>query len=163
HTLDEAALKEGHCFLHERQLYTRTTKNLGDDTLTDLLPAQLDALRAERRVIVQPLPHGDHHRPAVFSPHLHAAETSTASRPAQPRTARTRLARLGQWRTAPLPLDDREPQLAPAQEAAVRMALSEPFAVLTGGPGCGKSFTVRTVVDVVEEAGGRVALAAPTG
>ncbi|CAN3985951.1 SF1B family DNA helicase RecD2 [Kitasatospora purpeofusca] len=163
HTLDEAALKEGHCFLHERQLCARTTKNLGDDTLVDLLPAQLDALRAERRVIVQPVPHGDHYRPAVFAPHLLAAETSVASRLARLRATATRLARLGQWHTAPLPLDTRNLRLAPAQEAAVRMALGEPVSVLTGGPGCGKSFTVRTVVDVVEAAGGRVALAAPTG
>ena len=54
-------------------------------------------------------------------------------------------------------------ELAPAQEAAVRMALTEPVSVLTGGPGCGKSFTVRAIVDIVEAAGGRVGLAAPTG
>ncbi|MFI5534133.1 ATP-dependent RecD-like DNA helicase [Kitasatospora sp. NPDC051853] len=53
--------------------------------------------------------------------------------------------------------------LAPAQEAAVRMALTEPVSILSGGPGCGKSFTVRTIVDVVEKAGGTVSLAAPTG
>ncbi|MFD5081705.1 helix-hairpin-helix domain-containing protein [Kitasatospora sp. NPDC058406] len=163
HTLDEAALKEGHCFLYERQLCARTTKNLGDDTLAGLLPAQLDALRAEHRVIVQPVPHGDHYRPAVFAPHLLAAETSVASRLARLRATGTRLARLEQWHTAPLPFDARDLRLAPAQEAAVRMALGEPVSVLTGGPGCGKSFTVRTVVDVVEAAGGRVALAAPTG
>src|SRR6266511_997619 len=33
--------------------------------------------------------------------------------------------------------------LSPEQEAAVRLALTERVAVLTGGPGCGKSYTVR--------------------
>ena len=38
-------------------------------------------------------------------------------------------------------------ELAPEQEQAVRLALTEQVAVLTGGPGCGKSFTVRSIVD----------------
>jgi ATP-dependent exoDNAse (exonuclease V) alpha subunit len=39
--------------------------------------------------------------------------------------------------------------LAPEQEEAVRLALTSRVAVLTGGPGCGKSFTVRSVVALV--------------
>ena len=38
--------------------------------------------------------------------------------------------------------------LAPEQEQAVRLALTEKVAVLTGGPGCGKSFTVRSIVEL---------------
>jgi hypothetical protein len=38
--------------------------------------------------------------------------------------------------------------LAPEQEQAVRLALTSRVAVLTGGPGCGKSFTVRSVVEL---------------
>jgi exodeoxyribonuclease V alpha subunit len=34
--------------------------------------------------------------------------------------------------------------LATDQEQAVRLALTSRVAVLTGGPGCGKSFTVRS-------------------
>ena len=37
-------------------------------------------------------------------------------------------------------------RLAPEQADAVRLALTSKVAVLTGGPGCGKSFTVRSVV-----------------
>jgi exodeoxyribonuclease V alpha subunit len=36
--------------------------------------------------------------------------------------------------------------LAPEQADAVKVALTQKVAVLTGGPGCGKSFTVRSVV-----------------
>jgi exodeoxyribonuclease V alpha subunit len=35
--------------------------------------------------------------------------------------------------------------------------------VLTGGPGCGKSFTVRSVVELARAKGARIVLAAPTG
>ena len=38
--------------------------------------------------------------------------------------------------------------LAPGQQDAVKLALTSKVAVLTGGPGCGKSFTVRSVVEL---------------
>ncbi|MDT0306329.1 ATP-dependent RecD-like DNA helicase [Streptomyces sp. DSM 44917] len=53
--------------------------------------------------------------------------------------------------------------LAPEQEQAVRLALTERVAVLTGGPGCGKSFTVRSVVELARARRAKVLLAAPTG
>ena len=45
----------------------------------------------------------------------------------------------------------------------MRLALTSKVAVLTGGPGCGKSFTVRSVVDLDRAEGARIVLAAPTG
>ncbi|MET8577199.1 ATP-dependent RecD-like DNA helicase [Streptomyces sp. NPDC005012] len=54
-------------------------------------------------------------------------------------------------------------ELAPEQEAAVRLALTEKVAVLTGGPGCGKSFTVRSIVELARAKQAKVVLAAPTG
>ena len=53
--------------------------------------------------------------------------------------------------------------LAPEQEAAVRLALTERVAVLTGGPGCGKSYTVRAIVALARAKGAKILLAAPTG
>ena len=49
------------------------------------------------------------------------------------------------------------------QEAAVATCLGAGVAVLTGGPGTGKSTTVRAVVGRLEAAGLEVALCAPTG
>ncbi|MBB0244580.1 AAA family ATPase, partial [Streptomyces alkaliphilus] len=54
-------------------------------------------------------------------------------------------------------------ELAPEQREAVRLALTEKVAVLTGGPGCGKSFTVRSVVELARAKRAKVVLAAPTG
>jgi exodeoxyribonuclease V alpha subunit len=53
--------------------------------------------------------------------------------------------------------------LAPEQEAAVKLALTKKVAVLTGGPGCGKSFTVRSIVELARAKKAKVVLAAPTG
>ncbi|WP_405972155.1 ATP-dependent RecD-like DNA helicase [Streptomyces sp. NBC_00988] len=54
-------------------------------------------------------------------------------------------------------------ELAPEQEAAVKLALTKKVAVLTGGPGCGKSFTVRSIIELARAKKAKVVLAAPTG
>ena len=53
--------------------------------------------------------------------------------------------------------------LAPEQAAAVQLALTERVAVLTGGPGCGKSHSVRAIVALARAKRAKVVLAAPTG
>ncbi|MEU9251318.1 ATP-dependent RecD-like DNA helicase [Streptomyces sp. NPDC048270] len=53
--------------------------------------------------------------------------------------------------------------LAPEQRDAVRLALTRKVAVMTGGPGCGKSFTVRSIVELARAKKAKVVLAAPTG
>lgn len=53
--------------------------------------------------------------------------------------------------------------LDPSQEAALRTVLSSPVAVLTGGPGTGKTTLVRAVLRVWADQGVRASLAAPTG
>ncbi|MEK2491056.1 ATP-dependent RecD-like DNA helicase [Kitasatospora purpeofusca] len=163
HTLDDSAVRDGQTFLHDTQLFRKTAENLRDESLEELLPAQLDVLASERRVVLQDLPDRGRLRTAVFTPRLHAAETSAASRIARLRSATTRLASRHPWGKGPLPLLDSATRLTDEQEAAVLMAVTEPVSVLTGGPGCGKSFTVKAVLDLVEAVGGRVGLAAPTG
>src|SRR5690606_9440533 len=53
--------------------------------------------------------------------------------------------------------------LAEAQQRAVREALSQKVCVLTGGPGCGKSFTVASIVTMAMVKDAKIILAAPTG
>jgi exodeoxyribonuclease V alpha subunit len=53
--------------------------------------------------------------------------------------------------------------LALAQEAAVGMALTAPVSVLTGGPGTGKTHTLRALLALARAKGLRCVLAAPTG
>ena len=53
--------------------------------------------------------------------------------------------------------------LAEDQQAAVRQALDHQVFILTGGPGTGKTFTLRRIVDGFAAQGYRILLAAPTG
>ncbi len=53
--------------------------------------------------------------------------------------------------------------LTPQQMDAVQAALSSRVAVLTGGPGTGKTTTVRSIIRLAEATGARTLLASPTG
>lgn len=54
-------------------------------------------------------------------------------------------------------------ELAPEQQKAVSMGLSEKFLVITGGPGTGKSTITNAILKVTEKITGKILLAAPTG
>jgi len=54
-------------------------------------------------------------------------------------------------------------QLAPSQQAAVRVALASKVLVITGGPGVGKTTLVNSLLKIVAAKGVSIALAAPTG
>lgn len=53
--------------------------------------------------------------------------------------------------------------LAPEQLEAIRMVLLSPVSIITGGPGCGKSFILDLVLKSLHLAGYKGHLAAPTG
>ncbi|HEX2327001.1 MAG TPA: ATP-dependent RecD-like DNA helicase, partial [Chloroflexota bacterium] len=54
-------------------------------------------------------------------------------------------------------------RLAPEQEAGVQMVLTCPVSILTGGPGTGKTHTLRAIMAMALAKGMRCVLAAPTG
>ncbi|MBI4882293.1 MAG: ATP-dependent RecD-like DNA helicase [Planctomycetes bacterium] len=54
-------------------------------------------------------------------------------------------------------------ELAPEQEEAVRRAFTSRLGVITGGPGVGKTTIIKLLVDLAEQRGDEVKLAAPTG
>ncbi len=53
--------------------------------------------------------------------------------------------------------------LSQQQQEAVRAALTNKVMVLTGGPGTGKTTTLRAIIELLRARGGSVILAAPTG
>lgn len=56
-------------------------------------------------------------------------------------------------------------RLAPSQRNAVKLCLSHPISIMTGGPGSGKTTTLRFILDIYKAAfpANEVLLAAPTG
>jgi exodeoxyribonuclease V alpha subunit len=169
YTLSQAA-DDGHCYLPEPTLIADATTIL--DVAGDLIGPCLDELVTEQGVIREPVgPVGDQApAPAVYLVPFHRAETSLAAGLlGLLGLLGTRADRLAgfqavDWDTALAWLRTRTGQdLAPGQQQAVQVALTSKVAVLTGGPGCGKSFTVRSVVELARAKGATVVLVAPTG
>ncbi|GAA0691989.1 ATP-dependent RecD-like DNA helicase [Streptomyces malaysiensis subsp. malaysiensis] len=159
---------QGHCYLPEEQLIADAVKLLQVDT--GLVIDCLGELAAEEEGVVRepvPGPEGGEPISAVYLVPFHRAEISLAGQAL--RLLRTEEDRMPafqgvDWDKALGWLASRTgADLAPEQSQAVRLALTEKVAVLTGGPGCGKSFTVRSVVELARAKQAKVVLAAPTG
>ena len=162
-TLSEAA-EDGHCYLPQEELIAQATAILGVDAL--LAERCLDQLVQEGGVVREPLL-GVPEVIAVYLVPFYRAEVSLANgllRLLQTPQERLPTFQSVDWVAALgwLPTQTGS-VLAPEQEQAVRLALSQKVAVLTGGPGCGKSFTVRSMVLLAKAKQARVVLAAPTG
>jgi exodeoxyribonuclease V alpha subunit len=164
YTLSEAA-DDGHCYLPASSLVTEAAKIL--DVGREMITPCLDELAAAEGVIRESLPLADVEMPAVYLVPFHRAERSLASGLLELLHAgQDRMAAFGQldWNRALTWLRGRTgTHLAPEQEQAVRLALTQRVAVLTGGPGCGKSFTVRSIVELATAKKAKIVLAAPTG
>jgi exodeoxyribonuclease V alpha subunit len=167
YTLSEAA-DDGHCYLPEPSLITEATKILG--VPSDLVAPRIADLEAEEGAIIEELPapaEADEKLRAVYLPPFFHAERSLATcLRTLLSTSKDRLPafRTVDWDKALAWLRTRTgADLAPEQADAVKLALTEKVAVLTGGPGCGKSFTVRSVVELARARKAKVVLAAPTG
>ena len=73
-------------------------------------------------------------------------------------------ARLGDGRGRPAPGESDAPdQLTAEQQAALEAAFEHRLSVITGGPGTGKTASIKTIAARATERGARVMLVAPTG
>ncbi|MBM7439074.1 ATP-dependent RecD-like DNA helicase [Streptomyces sp. HB132] len=159
---------QGHCFLPEERLIADGVKLLQVDTGL-VIDCLAELAQDPEGVVREKVPGPEDGQPvtAVYLVPFHRAEISLAAQVQRLlRTPEDRMPAFQDvdWDKALAWLARRTgATLAPEQEAAVRLALSKKVAVLTGGPGCGKSFTVRSVVELARARNAKVVLAAPTG
>jgi exodeoxyribonuclease V alpha subunit len=154
----------GHCYLPEHRLIADAVKILQVDTgaVIDCLAELIDEEGVVREIVPD-----DEPEVAIYLVPFHRAEISLAGQLV--RLLRSNDDRMSvfagvDWDRALAWLHKRTgSDLAPEQEQAVRLALTSKVAVLTGGPGCGKSFTVRSIVELASAKQAKVVLAAPTG
>jgi len=176
YTLSEAA-DNGHCYLPEDQLVKEAVKIL--EVEAELIPPCLAALADAEGAVREDLPRapgeendetgaeaGDPVRAVYLPPFFHAERSLASALRRLSSSPSDRLAAFGsvEWDKALGWLKTKTgADLAPEQSDAVKLALTQKVAVLTGGPGCGKSFTVRSVVELAKARKAKVVLAAPTG
>jgi exodeoxyribonuclease V alpha subunit len=143
HALREAEA-DGHCHLPRDELVARARRLLGAD------PAdRIDELAARGRLVVED--------GRIFHPAMHAVERRLAEHVRALADDRPRLALRAPERPSAgfAPTDD--------QWAIVRAVLDRRLAVLTGGPGTGKTAVMRVLVDLLRGERRTVRLCAPTG
>ncbi len=163
--LSEAS-DDGHCYLPDAEVIAKATEILGVEA--PLAETCLEELSGEEGVVMEDLQPPDGERvTAVYLVPFHRAEVSLAgglSRLLSASAERLPGFKTADWDAASAWLQKTTGStLAPEQAEAVRLALTERVAVLTGGPGCGKSFTVRSIVALTRAKRAKIILAAPTG
>lgn len=160
-----AAADQGHTLLPEVDLLAEASDLLGVDE-TAARPA-LEVLIEEREVVVATREGGED-RFLALAPFARA-ESGLASRlraldAAGSRSRARQVYGPVDWAVVFGWLRDRFAlTLAPEQEAGVRMALTSPVSILTGGPGTGKTHTLRAILTLARAKQLRCVLAAPTG
>lgn len=145
---------EGHVYAPQGELLPRGVELLGVDEA--LLQAALTRLKEGEHVVIEMQGEGGG---AVYPAALHTAELGVAERLRALAEAQSGM--LGELPALELLALDQ--QLSQEQLDAVRTALQQPLSILTGGPGTGKTTTVRALIAALEAGGKRYALASPTG
>jgi exodeoxyribonuclease V alpha subunit len=143
HALNEAE-SDGHCHLPRAELVERARRLLGADP-----DDRIDDLAVRGKLVVE----GDD----VFEPSMHAAERQLAGhiRALVEDEPRLRLRAPTRPTAGFVPTDD--------QWAVVQAVLDQRLAILTGGPGTGKTAVMRVLVDLLHAERRTVRLCAPTG
>jgi exodeoxyribonuclease V alpha subunit len=160
YALSQAA-DDGHCYLPWDQLVREAAKLLEVGEVE--VAAVLDAIAITREVHVEPR---DGERLVYLLPFYHA-ERSVAERLKELLAAPSAIA--GFFESANWPrvfehlAEKRGIALTERQRDAVQMALTRKVSVLTGGPGTGKTMSLRTVITALKQRGEPFVLASPTG
>ncbi len=136
------AVDEGHVFATREQLSAGLDQL---DVPSDSLDQALERLRARELVTIE--------SDAVYPPPLYRAEVQVADA----------LSALANRPKVSLPAKTYDHTLSESQRSAVDASLGTHLLVLTGGPGTGKTTTVRAIVRAHAALERRVALCAPTG
>ncbi len=163
--------EQGHVFVPETELEPEAAEILGlDKAKVTAVLSQLARSDFVRRDTIQYAPANTGEAlaeaQAVYLPQLYHSEVGL-SREVQ-RVVFHPTSRLADLRNQPVEALARQTSsmgitLSPIQQEAIATALGHKVTVLTGGPGTGKTTTLRTLLDLLDRTGHSYALASPTG
>jgi exodeoxyribonuclease V alpha subunit len=153
----ESAREGGHCGIPEDEALTETAKLLSVGQ--DLVQIAITTATQMRVVMAEDL----NGRRVLFDPALHAAESRIAMTLAYLSGEKPSWSDLDLQKAIAAAEAQTAIALDPAQRKAIAVALTSRAAVITGGPGVGKTTLVNALVSVMRSMDLDVLLAAPTG
>jgi len=160
HVLDEEG-GNGHVYVPRPRLGQRAAALL--DLPEDAVDAAIDRLAKTGDVALDASVVEDARAPAVYEAGLYRAEAALAAGLRKLLAEPSPKLEIDQDRALAWYEKEAGIALARQQAEAVRTALGAKVAVITGGPGVGKTTIVRGIVSILGKKGVSVALAAPTG
>ena len=159
HLLNESR-DDGHTFVPATELAKRC--RLAFDIDAEPVEAACRNL-AEANEVVLEEPPGASPQPAVYLMALHRAESTIAARIKALLSFPVRAPEMDRDRIAAQVLARLAIALSPEQTAVIANIFSFRAAIVTGGPGTGKTTLIRSITAVFESLGKQILLAAPTG
>ncbi|KAF1081614.1 MAG: RecD-like DNA helicase YrrC [Candidatus Rifleibacterium amylolyticum] len=152
------AANDGHLFLREEELLKVALEALAVDDVADVEKA-VTALVAEKKLVKREFRQQNlYYLPAGFR-----SEEGSAALVMSLLKNRQEVAREKIMAALDLAFAGHGLQLSEIQQLAVENSLSQGFLIITGGPGTGKTTTLKAVVSAHRAMGRRVMLASPTG
>jgi exodeoxyribonuclease V alpha subunit len=152
--------EDGHVFVYQQDLIDRGQSVFGIDP--DIGRAALDHLAAAGDVVREGLAETGS-GPAVYPALLYEAETTIARRLLAALTIAAPESDLGPERLTETLLKRLAIKLSEEQLQVPQGALTRRLAIITGGPGTGKTTLIRALTAIFDAQGKQVLLAAPTG
>jgi len=152
----------GHCYLTASQI-TAQVDELLEIPIGRHIPDHLGQMKQEGLIMVRELSDPDaarescYYAKSLYYDELNVARNIIGSR----NPPRVHPGRVGRWLTRYC--SAKQFVLSDDQTAAVKGIIREPFSILTGGPGCGKTTTTRIIAKLLEAMHRKILLAAPTG
>ncbi len=157
HVLYEAT-EDGHCFLPQEELLERASVALEIPEQEKFIPL-IAAMTTDKELYQVEVPNT---KQAIYVAPLFLAERAAAMKLLNfSHTVATDSTRVIKWLTR---FCEREKfALSEEQQQSILTAASSGVSIITGGPGCGKTTTVRALVKLLQAMGKKVLLASPTG
>ena len=171
YTLSRMA-EDGHVYVPQAELEPEAAEILGvpAERVTTVLQALENSELVRRETLIYDIPAEQNRaaavreEEAVYLPALYFSETGLTRqvrRLIEHPTSRLRGA--GRLTSSGAKTVPGAPALTAQQQQAIQATLAHKLTILTGGPGTGKTTTLRTLLDTLDAGGHTYALASPTG
>jgi len=151
---------DGHTFAEHENLVARCENQF--QICRGTIEDTIDEMAAAKAIVVEPL-ENDRSASAIFMRALYLAETGLANRLKAMLSLPVKVAEIDPDRIAAEVHHRLAINLSSEQLEALEQIFSHRIAVITGGPGTGKTTLLRSISTIFETMGKRVLLAAPTG